>query len=291
MKIVKFLGGLGNQMFQQAFLIALEQISGEKVFIDTSDYSRFQQHNGYELDRVFGIKNVEASYKDIKKYTCLFKNDLLNKIYTKFSAIRASDIKEKYSYKYYPSILENHRDGYYEGYWQCYKYFEKYRDLVIKSFQFVNITDTRNFEISKMILEDKSSVSIHVRRGDYLKHPLYNGLCDLGYYQSAINEIKNLKGSDLNFYIFSNDIQWCRDKIIYLLDGNRYIFIDWNKGENSFRDMQLMSLCQNNIIANSSFSWWSAYLNKNEKAVVIAPKKWINQPLEYSVQLPEWILL
>ena len=291
MKIVKLKGGLGNQMFQQAFLIALEQVSGEQVYIDVSGYSRYIQHNGYELERVFGIKNLEANDEAIKKYTCCFNSRFLNKLYTKLSVIKSSDIKERYSNKYYPSILLAHKDGYYDGFWQCYKYFDKYRDLVLQSFQFVDFSDADNIELAKIILEDKDSVSIHVRRGDYLNHPLYNGLCGLDYYKSAINEIKKLKGVNLNFYIFSNDIQWCKDNIINYLDGNHYIFVDWNKGVNSFRDMQLMSMCRYNIIANSSFSWWSAYLNKNKDSVVIAPKKWINQPLEYSVQLPEWILL
>ena len=291
MKIVRFIGGLGNQMFQQAFLIALEQTSGDKVYIDTSEYSRKQQHNGYELERVFGIKNLEANYKDISKFTCLFHNSLLNKIYTKLSFLRQSDIKEKHSYKYFPSILHQHKDGYYDGYWQCHKYFDTYRDIILKTFQFIEFTDNRNIKLSRMISEDKNSVSIHIRRGDYLRHYLYNGLCGLDYYIAAIDKIKELKGPKLNFYIFSNDTLWCKENIIPCLESNRCIIVDWNQRENSFRDMQLMSLCQNNIIANSSFSWWAAYLNTKKDTVIIAPQKWINQPLEYSMQLPEWILL
>lgn len=291
MRIVKFMGGLGNQMFQEAFLIALQNKTLSEVYIDLSDYKRKQQHNGYELERVFGIIHKEADLKDISQYTCISKNNYINKIYTKLDFLRPNDIKERHSYKYQPKILSNAKEGYYDGYWQCYKYFDEYRDEIIKRFVFSEFEDEKNKLILRILESDVSCVSIHIRRGDYLTHPMYKGLCDIDYYKSAITTIKNLIKDKIHFLVFSNDIEWCKHNIINLIDDCQYTIVDWNKGSDSYRDMQLMSLCKGNIIANSSFSWWSAYLNRNNDAVIIAPKRWVNQPLNYRIQMPTWILI
>ena len=288
MKIVKFQGGLGNQMFQYAFLLALKKASNEDVYIDISEYSRHKQHNGYELKRVFGICNEIASIHDIWKYTCIFRNDIINRIYIKISRFRKSDIKEINSYKYLPGILTEHRDGYYDGYWQCFKYFDCCSDDIIRYFTFVPATDSQNCDIIERINNDNKSVSLHIRRGDYLKSDIYRGLCGIEYYTKAILYVRSLLGDGIFFYIFSDDIQWCRENILCLLNKDKFIFVDWNSESQSFRDMQLMSLCRANIIANSSFSWWAAYLNKRNDKIVIAPEKWVNLPLEYRMQLPCW---
>ncbi len=109
--------------------------------------------------------------------------------------------------------------------------------------------------------------------GDYVNHPIHGGICTMDYYQQAIDIMKS-KIVNPKFFIFSNDIEWCHSHL-KLADA---VYITGNKGENSYRDMQLMSMCKHNIIANSSFSWWGAWLNNNPDKIVIAPAKWFNDP-------------
>ena len=279
---------MGNQMFQQAFLIALRQMSSGEIKIDLSEYERRSQHNGYELERVFGIKNDVATREEIAKYTLILDNKLLYKIYSKLSFLNSTDIKEIHSYKYYPDILKRAREGYYDGYWQCHRYFDDYRELVRRTFTFAQPLDSRNAELAEEILNHPRSVSIHVRRGDYLKHRIYKGLCGVDYYRRAIEYVQETLGTETSFYIFSDDMAWCKDNIVDMLGDSRYTLVDWNTSDNSYRDMQLMTMCRVNIIANSSFSWWAAYINQRDGHLVVAPKRWVNQPLEYSMQLEEW---
>lgn len=286
MKIVKFMGGLGNQMFQHAFLVALSISGGDDVYVDLNDYYRKQQHNGYELELIFGIKNKIASKDQIWKYTCLFNNEFINSIYIKLSFLRPNDHKERHSYHYIQDIITRYKEGYYDGFWQCYKYFDKYRDRILKEFSFINNLEGKNDDLIK-IIKEQNSVSIHVRRGDYLNSPIYRGLCGIEYYKKAIYYSIEKTVNPI-FYIFSNDIEWCKNEIIGLLQGHEYVIVNWNTGKNSYCDMQLMSSCRMNIIANSSFSWWAAYLNQRKDKTVVAPEKWINQPLDYRIQLDDW---
>lgn len=291
MKIVRFLGGLGNQMFQHALLLSLREASGESVYADIFDYDRYEQHNGYELERVFGIKNPIATTKQISKYSFFCHNKLLQNIYTKLSFFRYGDIKERHNYKFYPNLINKHRNGYYDGYWQSYLYFEKYKDIIISEFTFKNKLEGKNKQLAEEICNNTGSVSIHIRRGDYLKVPIYAGLCQLDYYKKAINYIKETISINICFYIFSDDVAWCKENLGNILLDSNHRYIDWNNGNDSYIDMQLMSLCKANIIANSSFSWWAAYLNRNADKVVIAPEKWINQNLEFRIQYPGWITI
>lgn len=290
MIIVRYLGGLGNQMFQYAFSVALKMKSQKVVLADYSDYERNKHHNGYELMRVFGIENKAATKSQIRKYTCLFSNGFLQSIYIKLSKLRPGDIKERGSHKYYSKIIELHKDGYYDGFWQSYKYFDEYRDILVNDFCFPPFHG-KNKDLEESIKYSSTSISIHVRRGDYLKAALYKGLCQLDYYKTAIEKITNILEGPIHFYIFSNDIHWCKKYIIDFLGDNAYTFVDWNIGLDSYRDMQLMSICRGNIIANSSFSWWAAYLNDRADKIVIAPRKWVNLDLEYDMQPSSWILI
>lgn len=291
MKIVKFMGGLGNQMFQHAFLVALRESCKEPIYIDLSDYERYKQHNGYELGRIFEIKNPIARTKDIWKYTCLFRNKFLYYIYTKLSILRPSDIKERHSYLYHPEIISKHKDGYYDGFWQCYLYFHKYRELIAKEFTFPAFSESKNIEAAAEINNDQKPVCIHVRRGDYLKTDMYKGICELDYYKDSIEYVKKALGEGVSFYIFSNDIEWCTQNIFPLTGSSKTTFVSWNVGKKSYRDLQLMTLFRGCIVANSSFSWWAAYLNNREDKLIVAPKKWVNSPIEYKMQLPDWILI
>lgn len=291
MKIVRIIGGIGNQMFQYALAVSLKhKFSAHEVLIDPGTSKTYKLHNGYELDSVFNITIPEASPKQIGKLTFYTSNYKLKQLMGKFLPKRKTELTQMFFYRLYPEYL-NDKNGYYDGYWQCEDYFEGCEELLKQEFSFKQPLDNKNKSLFNQIFKDKDSVSIHIRRGDYLTHPKYSGLCGIEYYTRAITYLSEKSGALHNFYIFSNDIPWCEENIRPLLKSSKVVFVDWNQGTHSWKDMQLMSTCKTNIIANSSFSWWAAYLNEQKNKTVIAPKIWINYPMEYQIQKKEWILL
>ena len=123
------------------------------------------------------------------------------------------------------------------------------------------------------MIADSNSVSIHIRRGDYVADPtMYtsHGTCDIDYYNRCVESLTE-KVKDTSFFVFSDDPQWSRDSLKLQYPA---IFVDHNDMEHGYEDMRLMSQCKHNIIANSSFSWWGAWLNNNENKIVLAPEKW-----------------
>jgi hypothetical protein len=266
MIIVKVLGGLGNQMFQYAFYKSLK--SSEDKLLDIRDFNDYKLHNGFELDKIFELKSINyAEVKDIEKlFDC--KRDIFSRIKRKIMGRKRTHIIEPYLH--FDEKYLNMKNVYLDGYWQSEKYFKKSEKIIRKEFIFSRIIEEQNIEILKEI-EKTNSISIHIRRGDYLNHTLYSDICSIEYYERAINYIKTNVENPV-FFIFSNDIDWCKESFYF----EESYFIDWNLGEKSFRDMQLMSSCKNNIIANSSFSWWGAWLNENPNKIIIAPNKWVN---------------
>lgn len=288
MKIVKILGGIGNQMFQYAFLMALKSRFNDIFLVDISIFDIWNIHNGYELERVFNIKEKKASVDEIKNVAWYSNNYKVRRALSLILPKKTMYV-EKSPYKYYPQFVNKDGDAYYDGYWQYYKYFEPVRKDVLYAFQFVPDNDERNNSlISKM--NNENYVSIHVRRGDYLESKEYKGICGIDYYKKAIDLVRS-NISNPTYLIFSNDIEWCKINITPLLENSSVTFVDWNVGANSFRDMELMSKCRANIIANSSFSWWAAYLNSNEHKFVVSPKKWTNRKMEFNVQPDDWNLI
>jgi len=174
---------------------------------------------------------------------------------------------------------------YFEGYWQSHKYYLNIRSEIIKAFEFPNLNEYNEHLASE--ISSSNSVGIHVRRGDYLNHKDFKGICDLVYYQSAINDLMS-KSEKYRFYIFSNDIQWCIENLQPFLNGNPVVYVTENRGSDSYWDMYLMSKCHNLIIANSSFSWWGAFLNEKAKCIY-APQKWNNNYNINEICCPDWI--
>lgn len=268
MIIVRVIGGLGNQMFQYALYRSLSE-KYDEVYIDISDFNNIRGHNGYELSTVFNIKPLIATKKQISKYK--YKNNILSKLSKKI-------LGEKKNYYtmdkllYYPKVFELN-NSYLDGYWQSEKYFKQIENLLRHDFEFNKELDEKN-KIIKEKIENVNSVSIHIRRGDYLSDKnkkIYGDIATLEYYEKAISYIyENVENP--YFFIFSNDIEWCKENF----NIKNIEFIDWNKGIDSYKDMQLMSYCKHNIIANSSFSWWGAWLNNNRDKIVVCPNKWIN---------------
>lgn len=275
MKIVNILGGLGNQMFQYALALALKnRYPQEKVLIDIRGFKGYPLHNGYELDKIFKLSIGKANMSHQASLFYPLYNYRMWQIANRFLPKRRTVVRESKDNKYSPEILDRKSSTYYLGYWQTEKYFSDIRPQIIKAFQFPEINrEDKNYTILKEI-ENKNSISLHVRKGDYLKVENTQGICTLNYYRGAIDyAIKNLR-PDI-FIVFSDDIEWCRNNLDEYFGEIPSVYIDWNKDANSFRDMQLMSLCHHNIIANSSFSWWGAWLNQHKDKIVISPSCWM----------------
>lgn len=275
MKIIKILGGLGNQMFQYAFYLAVKkECPTEQILIDLHCFNGYKLHYGFELSKIYNnLQATPAKWQDVAKVAYPYPNFKTWKYGKHILPRRTTMFVENKFMKYeeycIPSTIG--KSCYYDGYWQNEKYFKNITDEIRKTFQFPPF-DTENQKIAQQ-LQSCISVSMHVRRGDYLTDPLFKGTCQILYYKKAIKYIED-KAAPKLFCIFSNDIEWCKKEITPLISSAKVIFVTWNKGHNSFRDMQLMSTCKHNIIANSSFSWWGAWLNHNKDKIVIAPKLW-----------------
>lgn len=287
MKIVKILGGLGNQMFQYALYLAIkDKYQGEEVKIDTSCFRGYPLHNGYELDKLFSIEAEEATFMDKLRIAYPYSHYRIWQVCHKLGIKRKTMLVEKADEAYDENVFHQMQSCYYDGYWQNERYFKSIRNKIIQAFT-PRVINEQNINFCDKIKLHKC-VSIHIRRGDYVNHPLYGGICDLAYYQRAIAYIQENTDCDL-YCIFSNDIEWCKKNLANLLIGKEVIYVNWNKGKDSYQDMYLMSQCKCNIIANSSFSWWGAWLNNHEEKMIICPQKW-NNIKSSKFELPQsWI--
>ena len=290
MKIVNILGGLGNQMFQYALYLALrEKFKNEVVKVDRSCFKGYPLHNGFELDKIFQVDCEFANWKDLVRVSYPYLNYRCWQIGKCFLPRRKTMCIEPKNMDLKQDIFDIQHDCFYDGYWQHEEYFHDIKDDILAAFKFQEFKDKRNKALADR-LTDINSVSIHIRRGDYINDKLFKGTCGIEYYKNAIDEINKLTVPAL-FCIFSNDILWCKKNIEPLLNGKETIYVDWNTGSDNFRDMQLMTICKHCIIANSSFSWWGAWLNNNNDKIVIAPKIWYNTNKKVSPATNDWIKL
>jgi hypothetical protein len=213
------------------------------------------------------VKTLKASERRVARKLRAIKN--------RFVPISwQSHIQEKY-YHFDPVILSIKHDAYLSGYWQSEQYFADFADELRNDFTFRKPLVAENKYLAEEML-GHNSVSIHIRRGDYVsiaKNARFFESCSLDYYYKGLAKISE-RQPDLHVYVFSDDIEWAKQNldIVYPIT-----FINHNQGENAFEDMRLMSLCKHNIIANSSFSWWGAWLNQTPEKIVIAPERWFAQ--------------
>ncbi|WPV02344.1 alpha-1,2-fucosyltransferase [Mucilaginibacter sp. cycad4] len=287
MDIVILYNGLGNQMSQYAFYL-------QKRHQNKSTYllSLCQVHNGFELENIFNIAYQEKLF--IKPLYLLFrilKIEKLKVISTplKFllKSIGFNVVSENFNYNFNENFLKpSEAITFYEGGWHSEKYFIDVKDSVIDSFRFTEPSDQENILLAKDIL-NSNSVCIHVRRGDYLDATninMFGGVCTLDYFNKAIDYIK-ARIPNAHFFIFSNDIDWVKIN----LNIERVTYVTANKKANSWKDMYLMSICKHNIISNSTFSWWGAWLNKNEKKIVVCPNHFLKNDIDTDVYPSSWI--
>lgn len=281
MIIIKALGGLGNQLFQYA--LYQKFISQGKTV--KFDFSQIYE-NGIENELcIFDQNIVEANSNEIS-YLGDCNNSILNRIRRKFKIYKKTFFIEKASYTFDKTVLTLD-NVYLWGYWQTELYFASISNELKNKIIFPSITEQHNIHYANAIKKTPNPVSIHIRRGDYLSKQFvnqYGNICTDEYYESAIAFIKS-KIDNPHFFIFTNDPKWAKEKYV----NSSFTVVEGNNGKTSFRDMQLMALCKHNIIANSSFSWWGAWLNNHDNKIVICPKKWCNNKPSPDISLNTWI--
>lgn len=298
MIIVRITGGLGNQMFQYAVGRQLAETHKTLLKLDLSsfesDYRKYALHcfhiHAFPATSE-EIEDVQGIYGSVEKVVL----KITRKLGFRNSALRlarkGATVSEKLEFHFDPDVLNAPKDSYLQGYWQSEKYFLDIQGILRQEFQVKYPQSSENRRLSELI-QNTNSVAVHIRRGDYAANPALlekHGLCDILYYQNAIQQMSE-KIADVSFYVFSDEPDWAKLNLDLKFPTT---FIDHNDETGAYEDMRLMSQCKHQIIANSSFSWWAAWLNNNPDKIVIAPLKWFNNaPAETQDLVPnQWVRL
>lgn len=269
MIIVKLLGGVGNQLFQYASARAISIRAGLEFKLDITEFDDYKLRK-YEL----GNFNIQENIASVSEIVCMLKRKRL---------FQQNYFKEKNS-KFMPELLKIKHPAYLEGYFQSEKYFKDIEQIIRQELTFKDLDLIQNK--NSLELRQQNSVSIHVRCGDYINDSenakIYN-ICTMQYYQRAIKYIQEHVENPV-FYVFSDDIAWVVKNFKPDVEVKVLNTANWQD------DFYFMQNCKHNIIANSSFSWWSAWLNQNPDKIVIAPDKWFNvSKLNYKSIVPnDW---
>lgn len=257
---IKLKGGLGNQMFQYAHGRKLE-LSGQKVVFDISFFAGSRANNDISRDFKLDVFNLGTNAEFLNKPSSF--------------SIFIAKVKKVLGVKV-------------EEYYQGVKYFIDISDIIKKEFTLKNgLSEVmRDFEEK---VSDSNSISLHIRRGDYIadaRTNAFHGVCGLDYYQAAMKLIKERVSAPI-FFVFSDDIDWAKEN----LKGGEFVFVSCSSVKD-YEELILMSKCKHNIVANSSFSWWGAWLNNNSEKIVIAPRKWFADEIsntDNDIVSSEWI--
>lgn len=283
-------GGLGNQLFQYATGRALSLRKKTRLMLDITDYSK-KTHRKYGLDN-FQIKARAYSKKKLSNIYRHYPNFIEKlvlaltgrKVYSDF--IDSKVYLEKKLFDYDDMLLHLTNDAYISGYWQNEKYFRNIRKTLLKEITIKNNLINKNLLSILKIIKSTNSTSIHIRRTDYLENKKYFITSKRNYYQRAIMYI-NKKMNDTNFFVFTDDPDWVKNNFI----NSKNMILISGKGFTDAQELYLMKNCKNNIITNSSYSWWGAWLNKNPEKIVISPKHWFNS-VDFDsdgIILKEWV--
>ena len=268
--VVRLQGGLGNQMFQYAFGRALSMRGGMELYLDTSPLNP-KKNRGCQLDAF----TLSAKFADPEKIQSLItphfaiRKKLWKVLKIPFKYADTHILEKDFPYD--KDIASRKTSAYFDGYWQTEKYFSDCKEFIRRDFSFHDEEVLRRHVQYEEVL-NSNSVSIHIRRGDYVKNPKYRKrlyVCKLEYYKNAMKFLAE-RFENLTFYIASDDHEWVKHNFA-LSKQVRLI-----ESENALSDFYIMSRCRHNIISNSSFSWWAAWLNPNESKQVLAPDIWFN---------------
>jgi hypothetical protein len=292
MIIIALKGGLGNQLFQYACGRALqlrqEEKDGDKIALEL-DATGYAENNGIDALRhyalsPFNIQAEMATREEIKRLK--YPYGIFSKGWRFF---KARALRQYYTY-FVPRILKQEGDVYLDGYFQTEKYFIDKEETIRADLTLKTPFGPQAQEASMKIKSEAKSVSLHVRHGDMAYDPLTNrywGTCSMEYYAEALKIMHNKIGDGMKIFVFSDDIAWVKENMTMPYPVE-YVSAP---GIKDYEELSLMSLCKNNIIANSSFSWWGAWLNGNPDKMVIAPEKWTNkEPQQYRDIIPSsWL--
>lgn len=309
MIILKLRAGLGNQLFQYAYARARALRSDTDLTIDTSWFSNIHKK---DTPRIFLLDkyNLPESVK-----VAPIAESKLTRFIRKVQSKINRDIFKQSDYVYYPRLarpVSNHRNTIVEGFWNTEKYFKDaqnaiQRELTLKASLSENALKLEQ-EVREAIASGSQTVMIHVRRGDYVTNihaNIFNGLSGVEYYKQAIETMRKelalrFPNSPIVFFLASDDVAWLRENIAPLLGESQYVMISGHAEIREYEELHVMSLCQHFIIANSTFSWWAAWLstsasssttNGESNKIVIGPKRWVLDPSidTQDVMPEEWI--
>jgi hypothetical protein len=269
------MGGLGNQMFQYAAGRRLAAIHNTVLKLDVSDFKNYNLHD-YGLS-AFNIKESIATQEEIQFFKEPEASSLKKKIKKLLGCpnkLGITHIREN-QYHFAPEILTMPDSVYLDGYWQSEKYFSDISDIIRNEFTVKLPQVDKNLTLAQQITSCES-VSLHVRRGDYItdeKTNTIHGTCDLGYYARCIEHLDH-KIHHPCFFIFSDDPEWAEKNLRITHPST---FVSHNGSKKNYEDLRLMSQCRHHIIANSSFSWWGAWLNRYPDKLVLSPSRWFKE--------------
>jgi hypothetical protein len=288
--VSNIIGGLGNQMFQFAAGRALALDRGQAVKLDTSGFETYKLHQGFQLQQAFkGPFNI-ASESEIYARLGWQRAPLVQRILSRPRAarLRKDSLVVEPHFQYWDGIHETPKDCYLRGYWQSEKYFRAHAAAIRADFSFQLPLAGENSLLAEKI-DQVNAVSLHVRRGDYVKNPAttaLHGVCSLDYYNAAVEHIFSHIDNPI-FFIFSDDMPWVKQNLT-IAAATHHI----SHNDRAYDDMHLMSLCKHHVIANSSFSWWGAWLNASTDKIVVAPKQWFAHSGNTDTLLPPaWVKL
>lgn len=288
MIVVRLCGGLGNQLFQYAAGRRLANARSAELMLDLSWYERTPPSDtpwAYELGN-YPIKARLATPSEAL-WCRLHEGRLLRRL--PLLPRRWRHYREM-SFQFDSSVLDLTDRTYLDGYWQSHRYFEDCSDLIRFELTPIARFGVEDQKIAALIAE-RSAVSVHVRRGDYITNraaAVNHGLCSIGYYQAALARVQSQVGQP-NFFVFSDDPIWARENLRF---PGPATFVDHNGPAAAFQDLRLMSLCDHQITANSSFSWWGAWLNTRPEKIVVTPLQWFADQRDTGSLTPDnWIRL
>lgn len=292
MIITHLAGGLGNQMFQFAAGFSLARRLSTLLKVDTSFYKLYATNRFFELDKIFA-NNVQLEFatpRDIKSilgsHSLIYFSPFIRRIAKKVFSHKKWLVEPELSYWHgFHNISDN---VIIEGNWQSEKYFTEHKVEIKSLFKFDHFLSSATQYLESILTSN--SVSVHIRRGDYIENQYtlsYHGVCKEDYYIDSVEQIKT-QIKDPFFFVFSDD-KAVANKIFNSTNTN-FVVVN-NFGENAaYVDLALMIKCKSHIIANSTFSWWGAYLSNAPDKIVIAPKKWYAKPnLKESIIPFDWI--
>ena len=290
---VRIVGGLGNQLFQYSTARSLADRLGSELILDCSD----SRDRSVELDQ-FNIRaRLIGSRSEIRKTHLNLPGTLGRKISKAVQLALPPFIRiDNHTFKQWKEGPERQFDRritalqgriYLSGYWQSYRYFENDRDQICADLDLKRSVSSTSFRW-KLRIRQSNSVCLHVRRGDYLLREAEFGQCKLPYYQNAMALLRS-RTNRPTFFVFSDDLAWCRSN--FNLDD--VVFVDCHTPEQVTDELDLMRSCRHHIIANSTLSWWSAWLATASDQIVVAPQPWFTSggPSYNDIILKEWIRL